>query len=182
MRWALAITTANLHRAAQAHVLRQASVVLLIGAVFSWSAGITLVVPHSSEHPAGVHESDEWFSCKGHGCGCTSAEICRTSCCCRRPIAPPESAKSYCPGEATEAGRKRTKASAADATGVKLVIRSPSCAGRSAFWVLTFACPPVRLDRFVFHLRVSPERPDAHELVIRDLFTLTPDPPPPREC
>ncbi len=150
-------------------VRRSLALGLVVATVLA-SSGIVLVVQRP--HPAPAY-SDEWFPCKAHLCGCVSAEMCRTSCCCdKKEIrAAATLAKGGCCSHHDEAQ-----------TSVALSIRSPGCSGgtdfqfvKASFWIVPFA-------RFEPRLFVNPSRPAVLSVAIPKSESLLPDHPPPRDC
>lgn len=107
--------------------MRRISTILFTGMFLTATIGLpggTIFAPAGSED----------FPCRGHGCGCVSAEMCRTNCCCVKKVAPTKTGKSCCrtklarsdsePGLTTP----EKPASAANLTPIQ-------CKGQSVHWV-----------------------------------------------
>lgn len=151
-------------------LIRHIPVFALIVAMVVASSGVVLVARLPSLPRS---RTDEWFACKDHLCGCISAEMCRTNCCCDklaiRPVA--EHAKGSCCEHDDE---KQVE--------VSVAIHSAGCSGvadfefvKAAFWIIPIA-------RFEPRLFLSPSRPVEAPAVFPESLTLLPDPPPPRAC
>ena len=148
---------------------RKCFVLLLAGAVMAASTGIRLVV--APPRGPSAAKADEWYPCKGHGCGCI-AEMCRTHCCCETASQPPNCPEGALP-DVTIAGSASTK-------NFHLAIQSSCCAGSDTSWTITSVSwllqrrlVSLLLDRWPGHLQVN-------EPISGPLAWVSPDPPPPR--
>lgn len=135
------------------------------------STGLSLSVLRVNR---GQADTDEWYPCKDHGCGCSSAEICRTNCCCF-PKQPVEKESSCC--DADHRDEPKTEEPHAKFT---LVIRAASCSGDRALWVL---------KHLSWQLPQSVASIESQQETFKSLCILRPffsqsrpalDPPPPR--
>ena len=179
----LAISAAVVRRAMRARSLQRGLMVFLAVTFFFTTSGVTIVTRDLRDDRDSASVADEWYPCKGHHCGCTSAEACRMNCCCHLPPVQsrPAAARSHAHGT-YEASQGSAKTHGAAAVVFRLVMRSQSCGGNEMVQVLKCECPLVPIARFTCRLLVRPERADAHQSLISDLYSLTPDPPPPRVC
>jgi hypothetical protein len=89
--------------------------VAFLGALF----GVPMPDPDDRRDSGMV--SDEDFPCRGHSCGCLSAEMCRNNCCCNKTEIIEQPAKSCC-----SAKKKKSSGSAFNAL---------SCKGITLSWV-----------------------------------------------
>lgn len=95
----------------------------LLGVLLS-STGVSVSFVFASVQTS-TTQSSEWFPCKGHGCGCDSAEMCRTNCCCF-PKAQTPSQPSCCSGKTKSTNE--TESDASKSQGL-VVMRSRECSG-----------------------------------------------------
>ncbi|MCX5654003.1 MAG: hypothetical protein NTY65_05065 [Planctomycetota bacterium] len=154
--------------------IRRIHIILLVAAMLHQSIGGGLVVVRPPEDRAAAPSDDEQFPCKGHGCGCASADACRTHCCCAGPALAPQPVGTDAAYSAVVDRPPRNSQ-----PGISW--QSPSCAGlsmlvssESAPWLLQF-------DRFVFR----PERAGRcvpGDIVVPEDPLLPLAPPPPRAC
>lgn len=164
-----------------AHLLRTILVCLLIGAVLCASTGISLVPLRKPVASA----SDEWFPCKDHGCGCISAEMCRTHCCCRKPAPTPKPArKSCCAHESADvpAQPQETSASHSSGTSWHLVIQSASCSGRDSGWLMKSVAWTFQFHQCEIPPSTSVEWVEVAGVTVPSSLSLPPEPLPPRGC
>ena len=112
----------------------------LIAATLFASLGVS-IVPVIDRAGAVASAGDADFFCAGHGCGCLTAEMCRTACCCVKPApvaaachdAAPTCHMTVTPQADAAPG---DEADAADDAPVRgWTIRSASCAGRDHWMV-----------------------------------------------
>lgn len=141
---------------------------------------------------------DEEFPCRDHGCGCLSAEMCRTRCCCRKSVhpssaterphahpAPPHNRKA---GKSCCTLNSRSESPVESRAGrhpgnIRERILSPAtplgCQGIKTFWasVLTFWQPPAEICP-----GITPSRrlPKAQRRSTIAFDTPEPPVPPPR--
>jgi hypothetical protein len=176
-------------------ILRLPLALLLTAAVWLASVGVTAI---RLETPAtGPLDAREWFPCIDHGCGCQSAEMCRTACCCR-PVAlpaaraqkapPAATASSTCcassggstpaPADRGESTLKPVRAERAHGSA-PIILRSARCSGRQlllSFGVLHWLAPGNTLDTWL--------RPTSRSVLPAPAaltsLSLALDPPPPR--
>jgi len=144
---------------------------LIVALVFC-AVEIGVPIPHFTL-PA-----DEDYPCRHHACGCLTAEICRTSCCCF----PTKTVSSCCsstqgnPDECDEAA----DTPAEEERGVDILVNALTCQGANSFWIhlgvdlsppskITGVVPYVSGERFVLPGESTPKG-----------FDLEPEPPPPR--
>lgn len=182
--------------------LRHILVYGLILAVWMSSSGLSVVavqVAGEAGRVMGVGGGD--FPCAGRGCGCVSAQMCQTQCCCRSPRtkpapAPESKPTSCCPLTAMQTTPALCPADQPEdsptdpstdhlhnqeqQTGFRVVIRSPECAGLVA-WLMAkgatihLPSPPVALTLWPLVAQLAVEwggEPTS--------LRLTPEPPPPR--
>lgn len=177
--------------------LHRASVAVLAGAVLFASLGLRMV-PTTS--PIGRAESDEWYPCKDHHCGCVSALMCQTHCCCfpasKLTDNRSECASAFPADKATQHDASESQprsccvakrdasppecSSDSNASSYSLVVQSPACSGESSkitassqFWI----APVIANLEFTSAPGFKPWS------VLKDSPSsadLTPDPPPPR--
>lgn len=156
-------------------VARGSLVFVMMAALLLTSTGTSLVpvTARSDSSAAAQAQSEEWYPCKGHACGCISAEVCLTNCCCRKPSGVHRGSTVYedlAVGTVPSNGRP----------SFRLVIQSASCAGRDACLTLKpVVCivEPLRVlvvsDLVVHYKPVEPSS-------IYISRTVSPDSPPPR--
>jgi hypothetical protein len=90
--------------------------------------------------------SDEDFPCRNHACGCLSAAMCRTACCCEKSVAvvvrepTPEPEHSCCQAKTSEAEPPPKNASEPTAPEGVPVLTALSCQG---IWMVTLTAAPV---------------------------------------
>lgn len=81
--------------------------------------------------------SAEQFPCVHHHCGCRTAAICRTHCCCFKPVTP------RCCATRDTADREDPAARSGDRRSIDIVMNALDCQGVSAMqMVLTPMFPP----------------------------------------
>lgn len=168
------------------HVAHSVLIHSLILAIWMSASGLSLVAVHvSGELGFATVAAIADFPCAGRGCGCVSAEMCNTRCCCRPKK--PEPAPC-CPSKAVKpestahpsSQLKNQHDEGSKTLGLHLTIQSPECAGLAA-WLLAMGAnvhlpsPPAALMLRPTVLRVRPEPNEAW--VSREF---APDPPPPR--
>jgi hypothetical protein len=160
---------------------------LLTGAMLFASIGIAPVWLLPPERFAGTSDSDEWFPCKGHHCGCRNAEMCRAHCCCY-PVAvapaPQPAVRSCCTHEQAGAHKPVVSLPATKTASPGLAIRSAECAGLGAFWVMqysSFGLVP-QLERFSLYLPMNQDTLDTQVAAVHDQTNLSPEPHPPPAC
>lgn len=118
---------------------------------------------------------DEDFPCRDHGCGCTTALMCKTACCCAKPSVTPERTKPA--GGCCSAQKPNAKK---ESTNGGWVIGSQACRGLSATWsglglVVSLGNESAELNLTKHVVR---QIPTDHFLI--PLATLGYEPPPPR--
>lgn len=105
----------------------------LIGAMLFASLGIS-IVPTGGRMTDFAALADADFPCAGHGCGCVTAEMCRTACCCAKPAPSAcHAAASTCHSPAQPqppASDELDDATSGESHVRGWTIRSASCAGR----------------------------------------------------
>jgi hypothetical protein len=159
---------------------------LLAGAMLFASIGIEPVWILPPEQSSGTSDSDEWFPCQSHHCGCRNAAMCRVHCCCFKTAdarAPQPAVKSCCAHEQTRDHTPVVSIPANRAASPTLAIRSAECAGRDAFWVMHSSfCWVQQFERFKLHLPMNQDILDAQVAAIHDQTHLSPKPHPPPVC
>lgn len=126
--------------------------------------------------PQSIPGGDEDFPCKDHGCGCTTALMCRTACCCAKPAVKTkiETAKPAggCCSTKHDNRQKAPKS--------RWAIQAASCQGLSATWSgLGLIVPPEFNPTGLILVRhIVSQLPTDHHLI--PLATLLIEPPPPR--
>ncbi|MCB9851784.1 MAG: hypothetical protein H6819_01710 [Phycisphaerales bacterium] len=134
-----------------------------------WAGAVGLPIPQLSL-PLG----DASFPCRGHGCGCLDAEMCRTNCCCF-----PEFSAAARAADAKAASTPSCcSAKKANKKPIGLLMNPLSCRRVDS---LAFSLPP--LDWFrdlrVFEERRADAVPSSHEAPV-PLAEIEPVTPPPR--
>lgn len=168
----------------------------LIVAVWLSSSGLSLVaVGVSDELVAATAAATADFPCAGHHCGCVSAEMCRSHCCCfpsqSEPEPEPEPQAPSChlpapnqpePTGDSDAPEDEKQDDEKQESQYRLVIRSAECAGRTA-WLLANPLYIPMESRPALELKwpltavltLAANRTPASS-------SLSPEPPPPRRC
>lgn len=80
--------------------------------------------------PALPIRGDAEFPCRDHGCGCYSAEMCRTNCCCYPAISRPEKPSCCSQNEPAACAENESDADA----GLIVVIGALKCRGEAGKW------------------------------------------------
>ena len=166
-------------------LIRRCVAGLLAGAILFASTGITPVWVPPVEQPAVTSDSDEGFFCKDHQCGCQTAEMCRTHCCCRGTVAassPQPAARSCCADQKAGTDKPVVSTTTPETAGLRLVIQSAECAGRGTFWLMKSLCWVLQPECLTFHLPMDQDSLDTQVAASRDQINLPPEPPPPRAC
>lgn len=97
-----------------------------------------LVVTTGIPLPTKLVSSNEEFPCKNHGCGCLNAEMCRTNCCCVKPVSAKKT--SCCSMPPTKKGQKQDPKDGSKARG--LVIGALQCKGVSVLLAFGISLVP----------------------------------------
>lgn len=133
------------------------------------ASSIGMPVPEFSEKAA------EDYPCRDHACGCRTAEMCRTHCCCFKPKPITSCCKS-----------KKTPLKCAvpqprnEGRSLCLVIRALDCKGLTAFWVSLGAIFPPLVTVVDLRPRASGDRVLPAPNDLQPLAYLQPEKPPPR--
>ncbi|QNN23215.1 hypothetical protein HED60_13355 [Planctomycetales bacterium ZRK34] len=151
------------------HLIRVVATGVLVAAVAFASTGFHMAVidPQAGQ----IADSGEWYPCKGHHCGCVSAEMCRTACCCgmseSEPAPEPETESCCAEPEAPE-------------PTVTMTIQSAKCHGRDL--TLMLAAITWTSDRPTSAMSKPAPTGYAHapSTLFVDLVDALIDPPPPR--
>ncbi len=148
--------------------LQRCLMLLMVPVLMLASSGISLVpVTTISDLDSGSQISQEqWYPCKDHACGCISAEVCRSSCCCFQ--------LSHCKSNRSPAVESKHLS---EKINFRLVIKSASCSGRdivsltikTMFWiaevpsssVVTYSniCHRIEVTSTYNSLGISPDPP-----------------------
>ena len=116
---------------------------------------------------------DADFPCRDHGCGCTTALMCRTACCCAKPAVKPALTKTKSAGGCCSTKNDTPKKK----TG--WVIGATECQGLSANWSgLGLLVPPVQEELLNGMAKVVYALPSDHRIPPENDLHI--EPPPPR--
>lgn len=113
---------------------------------------------------------DEHFPCRDHGCGCTSALMCKTACCCVKPVVE----KPKLPGSCCSAKKESTKQK------MGWVIGATECQGLSATWSGLGLIVPPSPENVLYGLVQHNVSALPTDQVFHQLAGLPVEPPPPR--
>jgi len=147
---------------------RMRGIIAFISSIAMLVAFIGYPEPERSARLAG---EDEDYPCKHHRCGCLTAEMCRTHCCCF-PHVP-----KCC--HASSKTHRITPSEPRPLTGVGLVIKSLSCSGAAWNWsalVIDVIGPAMECLQFLPQITELVRIPE----ISIDQITLEPSIPPPR--
>ena len=125
--------------------------------------------------PSFVPRGDADFPCRGHNCGCDSAEACRTNCCCF-PAFSQKTQSSCCGSQSSDLCDDTV--SDADSS-FTIVIGALNCRGEAGKWL---SLPPTLTTGRLIVCDNAPEieRHPPINSTIPIVFDLQPEPPPPR--
>jgi len=129
--------------------------------------------------PSGFEIADEDFPCRYHGCGCLSAEMCRTQCCCVKPA---PTAKGCCSRPAPLANRDADAEETTDnSPSFVVTIRALECKGVAGTLVLggIIMFPP-RIEAIDLSPVACGASPTVVDNRLTSLTELQPPQPPPR--
>jgi hypothetical protein len=153
-------------------VMHKITACLLAATILPASLGLNMVPRPAPPGTAG----DEDYPCKGHVCGCITAAICRTSCCCH-PKEP-----SCCSGSSHAQPAVVTQGPPAEKPPrptAELALRVPGCWGWDAW---SFAKESTWLGPMptatTMYIGIAPSA--SCEAVSFHSTHTAPDPPPPR--
>jgi len=125
--------------------------------------------------PSFVPRGDADFPCRGHNCGCDSAEMCRTNCCCFPAFS--QKKQSSCCGsssdDACDSGDDDVDLS------LTVVIGALKCRGEAGKWL---SLPPTLTTSLDLTFEKTPTT-ELHSHVVAKVpinRDLQPEPPPPR--
>ncbi len=123
-------------------------------------------------------QGGEDFPCKDHGCGCTSALMCRTACCCVKQPAvetnKPEPTGGCCSTKKTTEKSKPQR--------VSWVIGAANCQGLNAIWVSLGMVALPQDGQIACQLARHIIRDIPRDQSMHSLNTIQIDPPPPQSC
>lgn len=122
--------------------------------------------------PARLVRPDDDFPCRYHGCGCLTAEMCRTDCCCTPTKKIETTKKSCCSDKTSETCDQTEDQNVTESTTV--VIGALKCKGQAGKWL---SLPPtLNLTAFLSTIDADSGEPSFH--IVRGLYSLTDIPPP----
>ncbi len=151
--------------------LQRCLLLLMVPILMLASSGISLVpvTTISDSISRSQISKDQSFPCKGHACGCITAEICRSSCCCFQ--------FSHCQSNRSPA--VESEHSNAN-IGFRLVMKSASCSGRdivsltikTMFWIAESPSSPIATySNLCYRIKITSTY---------NSLEISPDPPVPR--
>ncbi|MCG8406301.1 MAG: hypothetical protein MI923_13975 [Phycisphaerales bacterium] len=151
-------------------ILRRITTSLLLLAFVGATIGLPV--------PRLVDKADEDFPCRYHACGCLDARMCRTNCCCFKPV---KAASSCCQSVCRDSEREKTGEDSPDGgLTVTLSIDALKCKGLTAVRAnLGMLYCSTAYPAVISELTVSDDTAVLHEHV-RPLCSLEPPLPPPR--
>jgi hypothetical protein len=158
---------------------------LMVGVLWS-STGLSLFMEcthlaSSARYEGGEGDegNEEWYPCKDHGCGCISAQMCRTNCCCEKDEPEQVVVEKAAEEDSCCAADEAQVTDSGGDEAVRIVLQSPRCSGRDPSRMLVV---PVWLHEPIADVIALSPTVFVCVAVHRDPGSLSmePEPPPPR--